>query len=89
VFAASAFSLPMILDRKVDSVTAVVTSVNAVLHNKKPMVLWAGLIGLSVVLGFATALVGFAVLLPLIGHATWHAYQETIDASIWPQNEES
>ncbi len=89
VFAASAFSLPMILDRKVDSVTAVVTSVNAVLHNKKPMVLWAGLIGLSVVLGFATALVGFAVLLPLIGHATWHAYRETIDASIWPQNEES
>ena len=89
VFAASAFSLPMILDRKVDSVTAVVTSVNAVLHNKKPMVLWAGLIGLSVLLGFATALVGFAVLLPLIGHATWHAYRETIDASIWPQNEES
>jgi uncharacterized membrane protein len=87
VFAASAFSLPMIMDRKVDSITAVVTSVNAVLHNKKPMMLWAGLIGLTVVLGFATALLGFAVLLPLIGHATWHAYQETIDASIWPQNE--
>jgi uncharacterized membrane protein len=79
----------MILDRRVDSVTAVVTSVNAVLHNRKPMLLWASLIGLSVALGFATALVGFAVLLPLIGHATWHAYQETIDASIWPQNEEA
>lgn len=50
------------------------------------MLLWAGLIGLSVVIGFATAFVGFAVLLPLIGHATWHAYQETIDASGWPQN---
>ena len=89
VFSASAFSLPMIMDRKVDSVSAVVTSVNAVLRNKKPMLLWACLIGFSVVLGFVTAFVGFAVLLPLIGHATWHAYQETIDASDWPQNEEA
>ncbi len=87
VFSVSAFSLPMILDRKVDAVTAVVTSVNAVLRNKQPMLLWAGLIGLSVVIGFATAFVGFAVLLPLIGHATWHAYQETIDASGWPPND--
>ena len=89
VFAASAFSLPMIMDRKADSITAVVTSVNAVLRNKKPMLLWACLIGLSVVLGFATAFVGFAVLLPLVGHATWHAYRETIDASAWPQNEDT
>lgn len=88
VFSISAFSLPMIMDRKVDAVTAVVTSVNAVLRNKKPMLLWGTLIGLSVVLGFATAFIGFAVLLPLIGHATWHAYQETIDASTWPQNVE-
>jgi uncharacterized membrane protein len=35
-------------------------------------------------IGFATALIGFVVLLPLIGHATWHAYRETIDASAWP-----
>jgi uncharacterized membrane protein len=84
VFSASAFSLPMILDRKVDAITASVTSINAVLRNKKPMLLWAGLIGLSVALGFATAFVGFAILLPLIGHATWHAYQETIDAAAWP-----
>ncbi len=84
VFAASAFSLPMILDRKVDAISASVTSINAVLRNKKPMLLWAGLIGLSVLAGFATACVGFAVLLPLIGHATWHAYQETIDATAWP-----
>jgi len=87
VSSASAFSLPMIMDRKLDSITAVVTSVNAVLRNKPPMLLWACLISLAVVLGFATACVGFAVLLPLIGHATRHAYQETIDASMWPQNE--
>jgi uncharacterized membrane protein len=87
VFATCAFSLPMILDRKVDGITAIITSVNAVLRNKGAMLVWASLIGLSVVLGFATALLGFVVLLPVIGHATWHAYRETIDASAWPTHE--
>ncbi len=86
VFAASAFSLPMIMDRKADAITAVVTSINAVLRNKKPMLLWAVIIVLTVLLGFATALIGFLVLLPIIGHATWHAYRETIDASAWEKN---
>lgn len=74
----------MILDWKVDAITASVTSINAVLHNRKPMLLWAGIIGLSVLPGLATACMGFAVLLPLIGHATWHGYQDTIDAAAWP-----
>ena len=86
VFAASAFSLPMIMDRKTDAITAVITSVNAVLRNKKTMLLWAAIIMLTVLLGFATALLGFLVLLPIIGHATWHAYKETIDASAWDKN---
>ncbi|MEW6591382.1 MAG: DUF2189 domain-containing protein [Pseudomonadota bacterium] len=84
VFAASAFSLPFILDRKVDAITASVSSFNAVLRNKKPMALWVALIGAAVLLGFATAFVGFVVLLPLIGHATWHGYVETLDTSAWP-----
>lgn len=86
VFAASAFSLPMIMDRKADAITAVVTSANAVLRNKKPMFLWAVIILGTVVLGFATALIGFIVLLPIVGHATWHAYKEAIDASAWEKN---
>jgi uncharacterized membrane protein len=86
IFTASAFSLPMIMDRKVDMVTAVVTSVNAVLRNKKAMLLWAILIVLTVLISFATAFFGFLILLPVIGHATWHAYQETIDASQWPKH---
>jgi uncharacterized membrane protein len=86
VFAASAFSLPMLLDRKADPITAVVTSVNAVLRNKAPMLVWGGLIGASLLLGFATAFLGFLILMPVIGHATWHAYRETIDASAWPPN---
>jgi len=86
IFTASAFSLPMIMDRKVDMVTAVVTSTNAVLRNKKTMFVWAVLIVISVIISFATAFIGFLVLLPLVGHATWHAYQETIDASQWPRH---
>jgi uncharacterized membrane protein len=87
VFTTSAFALPMIMDRKTDAITAVVTSVNAVLSNKKTMLLWASIIVGFVILGFATLLIGFIVFLPLIGHATWHAYRDTVDASEWPENE--
>jgi uncharacterized membrane protein len=86
-FAASAFSLPMLVDRKADGVTAVVTSVNAVLKNKAAMVTWALLIVAAVAIGFATLLVGLAVTMPLIGHATWHAYRDVVDASAWPERE--
>lgn len=84
IFAASAFSLPMLLDRRTDTVTAVVTSVNAVLRNKAAMVVWAAIIVGCVIIGAATAWLAFVVLLPLIGHATWHAYRRTIDAGQWP-----
>lgn len=87
VFTASAFSLPMLIDRKTDAVTAVVTSVNAVLRNKPAMLVWSVLIVLLTLLGFATAFLGFALLLPLMGYATWHGYQETVDASQWPEQE--
>jgi len=78
VFTISAFSLPLMLDKEVDAVTGVLTSINAVLRNKPTMLLWAGLIVALVLLGFATAMLGLVVVLPLIGHATWHAYRETI-----------
>lgn len=87
IFSASAFSLPMIMDRKADMITAVITSVNAVLRNKKVMLVWALIIAFTIVISFLTAFIGLVVLLPLIGHATWHAYQETIDASAWPRHD--
>ena len=86
VFCASAFSLPMMLDRKVDAVTAVLTSVNAVLHNKAAMVVWALIIVASLVISFATAFLGLAVLMPVIGYATWHGYRATIQVDDWPEN---
>lgn len=85
-FAASAFALPMLLDVRTDGITAVVTSIHAVLRNKRAMLVWVALIVTAVLVGFATAFLGLAVTMPLIGHATWHAYRETVDASAWPRN---
>lgn len=85
VFSASAFSLPMMLDRKVDTITAVITSVNAVLRNKGAMIVWAMIIVLALGISFATAFLGLAVLMPVLGYTTWHAYQATIKPDAWPE----
>jgi uncharacterized membrane protein len=78
VFSASVVALPMMLDRNTDAITSVLTSVAAVLQNKGVMVLWAALIGSLMLIGFVTAYIGLVIALPLIGHATWHAYRETV-----------
>jgi uncharacterized membrane protein len=85
-FCASAFSLPMIMHRDVDSITAIVTSVNAVLRNKRAMFVWLTLIVVSLLIGVATAFVGLVVIVPVIGYAAWHGYLETIDASSFPRH---
>jgi uncharacterized membrane protein len=78
VFVASAFSLPMMLDRNSDAITSALTSINAVRKNIPAMIVWSGMIVGLVLVGFATAFIGLAIILPWIGHATWHAYKETI-----------
>ena len=85
-FSASAFSLPMIMHRDVDSVTAIVTSINAVLRNKAAMLVWLAVIVAGLALGFVTAFVGLIVILPVIGFAAWHGYLETIDAAAFPRH---
>lgn len=86
-FSASAFSLPMIMHRDVDTITAIVTSVNAVLRNKLPMAVWLGLIMAGLLLGLATAFIGLIVILPVIGFAAWHGYLQTIDAQAFPRHD--
>ena len=83
-FAVAAFSLPLIADRNVDMVTAGISSVHAVLRNKAVMALWAFLIVLLTVVGFATAFIGLAVIMPWLAYAAWHAYRETLDPAAWP-----
>ncbi|MEL7187143.1 MAG: DUF2189 domain-containing protein [Pseudomonadota bacterium] len=86
-FSASAFSLPMIMHRDVDSITAIVTSVNAVLRNKRAMLVWMTMIVVLLLIGVATAFVGLVVIVPVIGYASWHGYLNTIDASAFPRHE--
>jgi len=54
------------------------SSINAVLRNKRVLALWALLILVLTAVGFATALIGLAFTTPVLGYATWHAYRETI-----------
>ena len=78
VFAISAVSIPMLLDRDTNVITAVATSVAAVKHNIPTMSVWAGLIVLFATAGLVTFYLGLIIALPLVGHATWHAYRETV-----------
>ncbi len=79
VFLLSAFTQPILMERKVDLATAVLTSVNSVWLNKGPMLVWAMIIFTSVIFGFLTGFIGFVVLMPIIGFATWHGYIDTIE----------
>jgi uncharacterized membrane protein len=87
-FSASAFSLPMIMHRDVDSITAIVTSINAVLRNKRAMMVWLTIIVASLLIGVATAFIGLVVIVPVIGYAAWHGYLETINAEPFPRHAE-
>lgn len=77
-FAIGAISIPMLLEREVNVFTAIVTSVSAVRINWRPMALWAALIVVFTAVGMATFFIGLAVAMPLIGHATWHAYRDVV-----------
>ncbi len=79
VFMLSAFTQPILMERKVDLMTALLTSVNAVWQNKTTMGIWALIILTTVAIGFLTAFIGFIFLMPLIGYATWHSYIDTIE----------
>ena len=89
VFASAAFSLPMIVDKESDMVTALISSVNAVLRNKPAMLVWSLCIVLLTAAGFATGYLGFIVIMPWLAFSAWHAYRQTIDAGPWDDLEVS
>lgn len=81
VFAVSLVSIPMMLDRNQDAITSMLCSVMALFRNPLPCILWALLIVLLTVLGFLGFHLGLIFVMPLIGHATWHAYDALIGHS--------
>ena len=80
VFVTSVVAWPMLLHRATGVLIAISTSVKAVMQNKLTMLIWAGLIvSLILIGGVATLSVGLVVILPIIGHASWHAYRDMVE----------
>lgn len=74
-FAISVFSIPMLLAERRDALTAMGTSLALVWHNLPVMLAWGAIVMALTVAGLATGMLGLIVVFPLLGHATWHAYQ--------------
>ena len=87
MFASSAIALPLLLDRRLSVLDAVITSWQTVLANPIPMAWWACLIMGFSMLGILSALLGLVFVVPMLGHATWHAYRDLVNASGLPARE--
>lgn len=81
VFASSVVSVPLLLDRKVTVLQAVLTSWKTVLTHPLPMAFWAFLIMGFCLLGLFSMFLGLIFIVPMLGHGSWHAYRQLIDAS--------
>ena len=73
-FAISVFSIPMVLDKKFDAFTAMGTSMSIVWNNLPVMLLWGAIVLSLTVIALLSGMIGFVIIFPLLGHATWHAY---------------
>jgi uncharacterized membrane protein len=78
-FAISAFSVPMLLARRLDAVTAMGLSFKFVWNNAGVMFVWGAIVAVLFAVSVATALVGLIIVFPLLGHATWHAYRAIVE----------
>lgn len=79
VFAVSVIAVPLMLDRDQDAITAMIASFLALVRNLPAMLVWAALIVALTSIGFATLYLGLIATVPLVGHATWHAYRDVVE----------
>jgi uncharacterized membrane protein len=85
VFASSVVAMPLLLDRQLNTLQAVLTSWKVVLTHPMPMAFWAFLImGLSM-MGILSLFIGLIVIVPMLGHASWHAYRDLVDTRHVPE----
>ena len=89
IFASSVVAIPLLLDRQATLWQAVLTSWQTVLANPATIALWAGLLVVLTLLGLGTLMLGLVVVMPLLGHASWHAYRDLVDASSLPLRDAS
>jgi len=79
VLSISAISFPLLLDREVGAVAAMQTSLRVMAANPLPMALWGLIVAALLVIGSIPFFVGLAVVMPVLGHATWHLYRRTVE----------
>lgn len=84
IFASSVVAMPLLLDRRASLRVAVLTSWQVVVANPLPMAFWAALILGFTLLGLGSLLLGLIFVMPMLGHASWHAYRDLVDASSLP-----
>jgi uncharacterized membrane protein len=80
VFMLSVVTVPLLLDRPIDIITASITSVRCCTRNPGAMILWAALIAILTWIGLLTFMVGLVVIFPWLAHATWHAYRGLVES---------
>jgi uncharacterized membrane protein len=80
IFCISAISIPMIMDREVDAISAGLTSIRACLQNPGTMLVWGALISMLIGMSMLPYFLGLLVAGPVVGHATWHAYRAIVPA---------
>lgn len=78
LFSLTVVSFPLLLDRDVDFVTAMITSVRAVATNPVPMIGWAAVVVVLLIVSSLPMFLGLLVTLPVLGHATWHLYRRVV-----------
>ena len=79
LYSISVVSFPLLVDREIDFVTAMITSFSAVLQNFWVMIIWAGVVGVLTVIAMAPMFLGLLFVLPVLGHATWHLYRRVLE----------
>ncbi|KPA20870.1 hypothetical protein shim_27860 [Shimia sp. SK013] len=80
LFSVTVIAMPMLLDRQIDFVSAMITSVRAVMENPLVMLCWAAIVSVTILLSLVPAFLGLVVTLPVLGHTTWHLYQRIVPA---------
>ena len=84
-FSLSVVSFPLLLDRNVGVVAAALTSVRVVLTNPMTMALWGLIVVFSLLAGFLAFLFGLALVMPVLGHSTWHLYRKVVEPDAGPR----
>jgi uncharacterized membrane protein len=87
VLTISVVSFPLLLDRDVGVVVALRTSVRAVLRNPLMMAAWGLFVAVALVIGSLPFFVGLAVVMPVLGHSTWHLYRKVVEPDLSPRHE--